>query len=87
VSVGGAKATTVGGAMATNAASDVEFSSDANLNITVGGAVAFNAAKIVLKVGGSNVTIATGAVLIKASEIKLTATGPHAELAPLVGDK
>lgn len=85
--VGGAKATTVGGLWGAAAGGDVEFSSGASLNITVGGAVAFNAAKIVFKVGGSNVTIASGGVVITTSEIKLTATGPQPELAPLVEDK
>lgn len=87
MSVGGAKACTVGGAWAANAASDVELSSDASINITVGGAVMFNAASITLKVGGSTVTIATGGVVIKSKRIKLTATGPQPELAPVVEDK
>ena len=87
VGVGGAKATTVGGAWMANAAGDAEFSSGATLNITVGGAVAVNAAEIIMKVGGSTVTISAGQVAIKSSTIKLTATGPHAELAPLVEDK
>ncbi len=85
--VGGAKATTVGGAWAANAATDVTIASEANLNITVGGAVAFNGAKVVLKVGGSNVTLSAGSVVITSSKIKLTATGPQPELAPMVEDK
>ena len=64
-----------------------DFYKDKTLKITVGGAVAMNAAKIVLKVGGSTVTVATGAVVLKSSEIKLTATGPLPELAPMVEDK
>ncbi|KYF49761.1 hypothetical protein BE04_24710 [Sorangium cellulosum] len=87
MSVGGAKATTVGGVWAASAGGDVELSSSASLNITVGGAVSMNAAKIVLKVGGSSVTVATGAVVLKSKEIKLTATGPQPELAPMVEDK
>lgn len=87
ISVTGAKATTVGGAFAANAGGNVELSSDAGLTITVGGLVALTGASIVLKVGGSKVTLSAGAVVVKASEIKLTATGPNAELAPLVADK
>ncbi|HZX00757.1 MAG TPA: type VI secretion system tip protein TssI/VgrG [Bacilli bacterium] len=87
VSVGGAKATTVGGAFAASVGGDVELSSEASLNITVGGLVALNAGSIVLKVGGSKVTLASGAVVIKSREIRLAATGPHPELAPLVADK
>jgi type VI secretion system secreted protein VgrG len=87
VKVGGAKATTVGGVMAANAGKNFELSSSATLNITVGGAVAFNGASVVLKVGGSNVTLSAGSVVISASEIKLTATGPQPELAPMVADK
>lgn len=87
VSVGGAKATTVGGAWMANAGGDVELSSDGNLNITVGGAVALNAASITFKVGGSTVTVASGGVSIKTTSIKLTATGPQPELAPMVEDK
>lgn len=87
VSVGGAKATTVGGAFLANAGGDVEFSSDTSVKITVGGLVALNAATIVLKVGGSSVTLSGGAVTVKSSTIKLTATGPFPELTPLVKDK
>ncbi len=88
VNVGGAKATTVGGAWAANAGADVAISSDATMRITVGGALAFNAASsVVLKVGGSNVTISSGGVVVKSSTIKLKATGPQPELAPLVEDK
>lgn len=87
VSVGGAKATTVGGAFAANAGGDVELSSGSTLSLTVGGLVALTGASIVLKVGGSKVTLSAGAVVVKSSEIKLTATGPNPELAPLVADK
>jgi type VI secretion system secreted protein VgrG len=86
-SVGGAKATTVGGVWAATAGGDVELSSEGSLNINVGGAVAMNAAKVVLKVGGSTVTVAMGAVVLKSGEIKLIATGPQPELAPMVEDK
>ncbi len=84
--VGGVKATTVGGVWSANAAGEISFGSDATLAITVGGAVAMNAASITLKVGGSSVTLSAGQVVIKSSEIKLIATGPHAELAPMVED-
>ncbi|WP_437305815.1 type VI secretion system Vgr family protein [Sorangium sp. So ce388] len=87
VNVGGAKATTVGGAWAANAAGDIVLSSGAGLNITVGGAVSLNAAKIVLKVGGSSVTLAGGTVVLQSTDIKMTATGPQPELAPVVADK
>jgi type VI secretion system secreted protein VgrG len=65
----------------------VNISSDGTLRITVGAALSFNAASIAFKVGGSNVTIAGGSVVIKSSTIKLTATGPQPELAPMVEDK
>jgi len=87
VGVGGVKATTVGGAWAAAAGGDVQLTASSSISIIVGGAVALNAVKIVLKVGGSNVTVANGAVSISSSTIKLTATGPHAELAPMVEDK
>jgi type VI secretion system secreted protein VgrG len=87
MSVGGAKATTVGGAWTANAGGDVNISSDGTLRITVGAALSFNAATIAFKVGGSNVTISGGSVVIKSSTIKLTATGPQPELAPMVEDK
>jgi type VI secretion system secreted protein VgrG len=87
ISVNGAKATTVGGAWVANAGGDVNISSDGTLRITVGAALSFNAASIAFKVGGSNVTIAGGSVVIKSSTIKLTATGPQPELAPMVEDK
>ena len=85
--VGGAKATTVGGVMAANAAGAFTIGSDGSVNINVGGAVAMNAATIAMKVGGSKVTIAAGGVVLKSSTIKLTATGPQPELAPIVADK
>ena len=87
MNVTGAKATTVGGAWTANAAGDVNISSNGTLRITVGGALSFNGASVVMKVGGSNVTLSGGQVVIKSSEIKLTATGPHPEAAPLVADK
>lgn len=87
VGVGGVKATTVGGVWAANAGEDVQLTASSSLSILVGGAFALNAAKIVLKVGGSNVTVANGAVSIKSRTIKLIATGPHAELAPMIEDK
>ncbi|WP_437483317.1 type VI secretion system tip protein TssI/VgrG [Sorangium sp. So ce1014] len=86
VKTAGAKATTVGGAWAANAGGDVVLASKANVTITVGGAVALNAGSVALKVGGSTVTLAAGMVVIQSREIKLTATGPHAELAPMVED-
>jgi type VI secretion system secreted protein VgrG len=88
MTVGGAKATTVGGAWVVNAGADVLISTKSTLNITVGGALAFTgASSVVLKVGGSTVTLSGGAVAIKSSTIKLIATGPQPELAPMVEDK
>ncbi|WP_437841384.1 type VI secretion system Vgr family protein [Sorangium sp. So ce1153] len=87
INVGGAKATTVGGVWAAQAGGDIAISSGSTLNITVGGALSMNAASIALKVGGSNVTISAGSVVLKSSTIKLTATGPQPELAPMVADK
>ena len=86
-SVGGAKATTVGGAWAANAASEVQISAGGTLRVNVGGAVAMNGASVVLRVGGSSVTLSAGAVVFKSGDIKLTATGPMPELAPMVNDK
>lgn len=85
--VKGAKSITVGGAWLGNAGGDATLSAKTDLSITVGGAVAMNASKIVLKVGGSSVSISGGSVVIDSSEIKLTASGPAAELAPMVGSK
>ena len=87
ISVGGAKATTVGGAWAANAGQNFELSSGGTMRINVGGVVSMNAATIVLKVGGSSVSISGGSVVMKSKTIKLTATGPQPELAPLVSDK
>ena len=80
-------ATTVGGAWAATAGANVELTANGNLSINVGGAVALTGASVVLKVGGSNVTLSGGTVVITSSEIKLTATGPQPELAPMVADK
>jgi type VI secretion system secreted protein VgrG len=87
ISVGGARATTVGGAWAASAGGDLNLSAGGTLSINVGGLVAFNAGTVVFKVGGSNVTISGGGVTLKAASIKLTATGPQPELAPMVEDK
>lgn len=82
------KTTTVGGAWLANSGAEVEISSKSAIDIMVGGAIAMNAAsKIVLKVGGSTVTVAGGAVVLDSKEVKLTASGPAAELAALVGSK
>lgn len=87
VSTKASKTTTVGGAWLGNAGAEAEISSKSAVEITVGGALAFTGAKIVLKVGGSTVTIANGAVVLDSKEVKLTASGPAAELAALVGSK
>ena len=42
---------------------------------------------IVLKVGGSSITISGGNVVLDSKEVKLTATGPLAELAAVVTSK
>jgi len=81
------KTTTVGGAWMANAGGEAELSSKAAIDIVVGGAIAMNGAKVVLKVGGSTVTIANGSVVLDSKEVKLTASGPAAELAALVGSK
>lgn len=83
----GSRATTVGGAYLVAAGGDAQFSSAASIKINVGGAVIMNGATIVLKVGGSTVSMSAGAVVLDSSEVKLTATGPNAELAPMVGSK
>ncbi len=87
ISVKGAKATNVGGAWAVNAGGDVNLSSSSSVTINVGGAVSFAGAAIVLKVGGSCVAIAEGTVVLHASEVKLTSTGPQPEMGAVVGDK
>jgi type VI secretion system secreted protein VgrG len=82
------KATTVGGAWLATSGAEAEISSKDAIDILVGGAIAFNAAsKIVLKVGGSTVTVSGGSVVLESKEVKLTASGPAAELAPMVGSK
>lgn len=85
--VSGSKATTAGAAWVMGAGGDAELSAGAALSIQVGGAVAMDAANIVLSVGASSVTIASGGVVIRSPTIRLTATGPHAELSALVKDK
>jgi len=77
----GVKVTTVGGAWLGNAGGNVEISSAADISVTVGGAILMNGAKIVFKVGSSTVTISGGAVILDSPDVKLTATGPMAELA------
>lgn len=88
VGTGAVKATTVGGAWMGNAGGDATLTSAAAIEIMVGGAIALTAAsKIVMKVGGSSITISAGKVVVDSKEVKLTASGPAAELAPLVGSK
>ncbi len=88
IATSSSKTTTVGGAWLGNAGGDADISSGDAIEITVGGAIAMNAAsKIVLKVGGSNVTISAGKVVLESKEVKLTASGPAAELAAMVGSK
>jgi type VI secretion system secreted protein VgrG len=87
VSVKGAKATTVGGALVAAAGGATNIETEGTLAITVGGAVAALGGSVVLKVGGSSVTLSAGAVVLKSGTIKLTATGPQPELAPMVNDK
>ena len=77
----------VGGAWMGNAGGNAEISSSASINIQVGGAIAFNGATIVMKVGGSSVTISAGSVVLDSAEVKITATGPMAETAGLIGSK
>ena len=81
------KSTSVGGAWMTNAGAKGEISSGAALTIKVGGALIMNGTTVVLKVGGSNITVAGGAVVLTSDSIKLTASGPNAEVAPMVGSK
>lgn len=87
VSVKGAKATNVGGAFVAAAGGATNLETEGTLAITVGGAVAALGGSVVLKVGGSSVTLSAGAVVLKSGTIKLTATGPQPELAPMVNDK
>ena len=82
-----AMSTSVGGAWTTNAAGKAELSSGGALTINVGAALAMNGTTVILKVGGSNVTLSGGAVVLASDEIKLTASGPNAELAPMVASK
>lgn len=86
-STSASKVTTVGGAWLTSAGENAEFSSEAGLTINVGGAFLVNAAEVVLKVGDSTVSLSGGNVVIHTKEVKLTATGPNAELAPLASSK
>jgi|SRR5579859_1593297 len=81
------KSCSVGGAWMTNAGGKGELTAKSTLSINVGGAVIMNGTTIVLKVGGSNVTVAGGGVTLTSQEIKLTASGPNAESAPMVGSK
>jgi type VI secretion system secreted protein VgrG len=87
VSTTKSKVTTVGGAWVANAGGDVEISAAKALDITVGAAALFNATEVILKVGDSNITLSGANVVLTSKVIKLTATGPNAELAPMVGDK
>jgi type VI secretion system secreted protein VgrG len=87
VAASAVKATTVGGAWTTSAAGKAEISSKAALTINVGGALSMNGTTVILKVGGSSITVAGGAVVVSSENIKLTASGPNAEAAPMVGSK
>jgi type VI secretion system secreted protein VgrG len=82
-----AMSTSVGGAWTINAGGKAEVSSGGALTINVGAALAMNGTTVILKVGGSSITLAGGAVVLKSDQIKLTASGPNAELAPMVASK
>ena len=87
VAAKGVKATNVGGAWMLNAGSTCDLSANTSLTINVGGAFLLTGAKVVLKVGGSSVTIAGGQVKFDSPKVEIIATGPHAEVAPVVADK
>lgn len=84
----GDRSLTVGAALAYTAGGKLQIGSADELSITIGGALAFSGASaIVLKAGSSTVTLAGGAMVLKSSKIKLTASGPNAQLAGIVADK
>lgn len=83
----GVKATLVGGAWLGNAGGEAAVSSDASISVTVGGAVLLTGATVVLKVGGSSITLSGGTVSLDAPEVKISASGPVAEAAGLIGSK
>jgi len=84
----GDRSLTVGAAVAYSAGGKLQIGSSDQLSITIGGAMALSGASaIVLKAGSSTVTISSGAVVLKSSKIKLTASGPNAQLAGIVADK
>ncbi len=87
VSSNAGKSSTVGGVYLGSGGGNAELSAKGALDIKIGAALAINGATVVFKVGGSNVTIAGGSVVLSSKQIVLNATGPHAELAPIVGSK
>jgi type VI secretion system secreted protein VgrG len=78
---------TVGGVMLSAAGGTVNLSAKNNLKITVGAALAVTGTSVELKVGDSVVSLAAGAAVLKSKKIILEATGPNAELAPMVSSK
>jgi type VI secretion system secreted protein VgrG len=83
----GDRSMTVGAALAYTAGT-LQIGSADELSLTIGAALALTGASaIVLKAGSSTVTISGGAIVFKSSKIKLTATGPHAQVAGVVADK
>src|SRR5512133_2821841 len=83
----GSKNTLVGGMMVAAGGKTVDLSGTTELKITIGGALAALGKTIVLKVGNSNITLSSGTAVVSAKKITLEATGPNAELSPLVSSK
>ncbi len=83
----GSKSINVGGVYMASGGQNAELSAATDLEIQIGAALAVNGATIVLKVGGSSVTLSAGSAVLKSKEITLNASGPNAELAPMVGSK
>lgn len=83
----GKKSTTVGGVMLSAGGENAEISAKTDLKIKIGAALAVTGATVILKVGDSNITLSGGSAVVSAKEIMLEATGPNAELAPMVSSK
>lgn len=83
----GSKTTVVGGVLVSAASKTADLSAATDLTIRVGAAFAALGKTIVLKVGKSNITLASGGAVVTSKQIVLEATGPNAELAPLVSSK
>lgn len=83
----GSKKTTVGGVMMLAGGENAELSAKTDLKIKIGAALAVAGTTVILKVGGSTITLGNGSAAVASKQIILEATGPNAELAPMVGSK